>query len=394
MRSTSTTGESRRVLITDAEARAALAACRGLEAAGYRVTAVAGERPAASHWSRACREQIAAPDPRVDREGFAEALGEALGRSTYDVLLPGSDAALLAISEHRSQLEGAFAGLPDHDVVRRCLNKLDLIDAASSANLEIPETELCDSAYEAASAAGRIGYPVLIKPWTSVVPEGRGVRQHASRLVEDPAELSRTVNEFGMPLLVQRRVVGAVHSLAGVRADGEMLGLAFSRYRRTWPPDAGNVSCSDTLETPPELLRRVERLLDRLGWEGIFEVELIRERSGRFTLIDLNPRIYGSLELAIRAGAPLPSIWCDWLLGKPVEPVEARAGVRYRWEDAEARNLLHLFRAGRIREAASVMRPRAGTAHAYFRLGDPAPLVARAAGMLHLRRPAGRSKQR
>ena len=356
------------------------------------MTAVAGERPAASHWSRACCEQIAAPDPRVDRAAFVDVVGEALGRSSYDVLLPGSDAALLAISEHRSRLGGDSAGLPDHEVVRRCLNKLDVLDAAPGVGLDAPETECCESAYEAASTARRIGYPVLVKPWTSVVPEDGGIRQRASRLVHDPAELSQAVNDFGMPLLVQRRVVGAVHSLAGVRAGGVTLALAFSRYRRTWPPDAGNVSCSDTLETPTELRRQVEGLLDELGWEGIFEVELIRGRDGRFTLIDLNPRIYGSLELAIRAGARLPSTWSDWLLGKPVEPVEARAGVRYRWEDAEARNVLHLLGAGRIRDAAAIMRPRAGTAHAYFRLGDPAPLVARAAGML--RRSARRSKAR
>jgi predicted ATP-grasp superfamily ATP-dependent carboligase len=380
-----------RVLVTDGEARATLAACRGLQAAGYEVAVVAGERPAASHWSRACFQQVAGPHPRVDREAFAVALGDALASAEYDVLLPGSDAALLAISEHRDQLGRTAVGLPDHEVVRRCLNKLSLVEAAREAGLQAPETEKCEGAYEAAAAAGRIGYPVVIKPWTSVIPEGRGIRQRPSRLARDPTELSEAVNDFGTPLLVQRRIAGSVHSLAGVRAGGEMLALAFSRYLRTWPPEAGNVSCSESLEIPADLSRRAAALLDELGWEGIFEIELIRDSGGRFAVIDLNPRIYGSLELAIRAGAPIPSVWCDSLLGRPERPVAAKAGVRYRWEDAEARNLLHLFRAGRIREAASVMKPRSGTAHAYFRLGDPAPLVARAAEMLRSRRP---TKQR
>jgi predicted ATP-grasp superfamily ATP-dependent carboligase len=384
-------GDGARVLLTDGEARAALAACRGLHHAGYEVAAVAGEQPAASHWSRACSEQLAAPDPRVDRAGFAAALTSALASAEYDVLLPGSDAALLAISEHRDQFGGTSTGLPDHEIVRRCLNKLSLLEAGPEAGLPVPETEKCDGAYEAAAAAGRIGYPVLIKPWTSVIPEGRGIRQRPSCVAEDPTELSSAVDDFGTPLLVQRRVVGSVHSLAGVRAGGEMLAIAFSRYRRTWPPDAGNVSCSESLEAPSDLLRRAAALLDVLGWEGIFEIELIRDGAGRFTLIDLNPRIYGSLELAIRAGAPIPSAWCDWLLGRPVRAGDAHAGVRYRWEDAEAHNLLHLFRAGRIRQAAAVMRPRSGTAHAYFRLGDPAPLVAHAAGLFRSRR---RPKQR
>ncbi len=357
-----------------------------MQTAGYEVAAIAGERPAASHWSRACHEQFACPDPRVDRAAFAAALGGVLASAAYDVLLPGSDAALFVISEHRDQLGSTAVGLPVPQVVGRCLNKLSVIEAAREAGLQAPETEKCDEAYEAAAAAERIGYPVLIKPWTSVIPEGLGIRQRSSRLARDPTELSRALNDFGTPLLVQRRIAGAVHSLAGVRAGGEMLAVAFSRYRRTWPPDAGNASCSESLEIPPDVSRLAAAVLDELGWEGIFEIELIPDDADRFALIDLNPRIYGSLELAIRAGAPIPSAWCDWLQGRPVRGGAARVGVRYRWEDAEARNLMHLFRARRIREAASVMRPRSGTAHAYFRLVDPAPLVARAAGMFRSRR--------
>ena len=100
---------------------------------------------------------------------------------------------------------------------------------------------------------------------------------------------------------------------------------------------------------------------------------------GNLGVIDLNPRVYGSLELAVHAGASLPVIWCDSLLDDRVdsEVRDARAGVWYRWEDADVRYAWRRLRSGGIRDVAPVLRPHRGTAHALFRLSDPGPLLAR-----------------
>jgi hypothetical protein len=82
--------------------------------------------------------------------------------------------------------------------------------------------------------------------------------------------------------------------------------------------------------------------------------------------------------LDARAGANLPAVWCGWLLGHKPYPVRARAGVRYRWEEGEVCHLLWQLRRGRFRAAAAVVRPHRRVVHAWFRLTDPGPLVARA----------------
>jgi len=66
------------IVITDAEERAVLGACRGLASAGYRVSAVARYRPVATHWSRSCAERVLLPDPRspaVDDPGTPDSVG-------------------------------------------------------------------------------------------------------------------------------------------------------------------------------------------------------------------------------------------------------------------------------------------------------------------------------
>jgi predicted ATP-grasp superfamily ATP-dependent carboligase len=393
-RPTKATGNlRRRVLITDGEARAALAACRSLCSTGYEVDVVASDGPAPVHWSRCCSQRLWAPDPRADRGAFANSLNELLARGRYDLLLPGSDAALLAISEDRDRLSRLVTiGLPRRETVLRCLSKIAIFEVSQATELAAPRTKVCRTAEEARNAGNEIGFPLLVKPRMSAQPWGTGLRQRSSSRVSSESELAATIEDFGMPLLLQRWLRGPVHSIGGVVTDQGLAAAAHSRYVRTWPPDAGNVSCSVSLPLPAELREATAALLDRLGWRGIFELELMEKPGGSLGVIDLNPRVYGSLELAVRAGASLPAIWCDSLLESPVrsEVRDARAGVWYRWEDADVRHGLSRLRSGALRDVAPMLRPRRGSAHALFRLSDPGPLFARMISAVRGRRRARR----
>src|SRR5215207_10842654 len=84
-----------RALVTDAEERSVLAACRGLAAAGYRVSTVAEERFAPGHWSRFSKEQIRLAGAKADSEGYVERLSQVLRKGEYDLVMPGSECSLL-----------------------------------------------------------------------------------------------------------------------------------------------------------------------------------------------------------------------------------------------------------------------------------------------------------
>jgi predicted ATP-grasp superfamily ATP-dependent carboligase len=217
---------------------------------------------------------------------------------------------------------------------------------------------------------------VLIKPQQTVVENNGALCRWASVFADAPEVVAAAVVRFG-PSIVQALVRGHVVSCGGVAAGGRLLACVVSRYRRTWPPQSGNVCFSETISRPPGLVERVEALVVELGWEGMFELELMEYPDGSFGAIDFNPRAYGSLALAVAAGVPLPALWCGWLLGQRLGPIQARPGVRYRWEDADLRHLRWQLRARGLGRALRVMRPHRGVAHAYFRLSDPAPSLVR-----------------
>jgi predicted ATP-grasp superfamily ATP-dependent carboligase len=381
-------GISPGVLLTDGQERSSVAACHALRRAGYRVGAAGSVKPAAAHWSRACQERFDVADPRTEDARFAEEIAEIAARSGFEVVMPATDASILALSRHREAFDGEIdPGWPAPDVVEAAMRKADLHEKATRVGLAPPETVLCETVEEARTAANSLGFPVILKPRSSIFEQNNKLQHRGGVMVWDRATLEQRLPEFGLPCLLQRRDGGRLISFAGVFAEDRLLASVVSRYRRTWPPDAGSVSFSETVAAPAALSERVTDLLAEMEWEGIFELELIQSGPASFAAIDFNPRLYGSLALAVRAGVPLPTIWCDWLLERKDGTGIASPGFHYRWEDAELCNLVRHLRGGRIRAAASILKPRRRTAHALFRWNDPVPLLARALNILrHPRR--------
>lgn len=378
---------SRRVLVTDGTARAVVAACRGLGRAGYYPSVTAAHHPAAAQWSRYCKRRFTTPDPREDPERFVDRLEQILRQDPHELLLASSDAALLAVSEHRERIDPhASTGLPPHDAVERALDKDAVGTAAEAVGLAPPKSVRCDTVEQVSAAIAETGLPVVVKPGRSFEPVA--ARYNRLVVVRDPDEagLAEAMAAEQTPVIVQQYVHGPIVSVGGVAAGGRLRGLAVSRYVRTWPPGAGNAAASETIEPPRLLGERIESLVRRLGWEGIFEVELV-DVGDRLGVLDFNPRPYGSMTLAVRAGANLPAIWADSVLGRNDDYVEARAGMRYRWEDAELFHLAWQLRRGHLRSAAAVLAPRRHVAHAHLELTDPGPFVAR---VLRLGRVAAR----
>jgi predicted ATP-grasp superfamily ATP-dependent carboligase len=372
-----------KVLATDAHERSMLAVIRCMGTAGYEVTATAPVRIAPGLWSRHISSRRIVPDPTVNIEAFTAAMEQLVSSEAHDLLIPGTDATLLAVSRRRQRLEPFVRlGLPDHEVVEAVLDRALVGERAAAAGLAPPDSRLCANAAEAVEAARELGYPVVVKPVRTVVEANGHLTRYASRMADGDPALHATVGRLEAPYLVQRCEPGPLLSFAGVATGGGLLGSVVARYRRTWPPPAGSVTFSETVTAPPMLVERVESLVASLGWQGIFELELIERSPDSFAAIDFNPRPYGSQALARAAGVPLAEMLCSWLLGDQPAPASSRPGARYRWEDSDIRHAAWQIRHHHYRLAAAALAPRRRVTHAFFDRRDPLPAFARAAELV------------
>ncbi len=350
---------------------------------------MASNRLAPGLWSRACTSGEVLPPP-TETDPFIAGLARIISRDHPAALVPGTDEALYAVSRYRDRLGSAVAlGLPDHAEVQRALDKTCLAQAARAVGLAVPESEICTHPDEAVRAARGFGFPVLTKPMTAVTEVEGGLTRRPACLAVDEADLRDQVRLLGK-CIVQRRIAGQVLSMAGVTTDRGLICSVFARHHRTWPPAAGMASFVETIEPSPGLTERVDALVQALGWRGLWQLQFIERSDGQLHAIDFNPRPYGCMGVAAAAGVALVANWCAWLLGDSPRPAAARAGVRWRMEDTDARHVLWQLRH---RHGGVAARALSGTAttHAYFRARDPLPLLIRTLDLarVNLRRRFG-----
>jgi hypothetical protein len=146
-----------------------------------------------------------------------------------------------------------------------------------------------------------------------------------------------------------------------------------------------------SIPPPSDADAAAERLVREVGLEGYTEVEFRRDREGRPALMEVNPRLSASVELAVRAGVDFPLLLYRWAAGEPLHPVAGyRLGVRMRWLGGELSRLAEAARDGDGpdvpalgRELAVVVRDTfRPSGYDYLDMGDPRPAAIAAATKL------------
>jgi predicted ATP-grasp superfamily ATP-dependent carboligase len=310
--------------------------------------------------------------PLHPADAFVESVSRVAGQHGYDVVFGAGEAEVLALSAARDRLPAVFPHAA-HDVVRRALDKDELSRVAVEAGLGVPDTVDPDALDEAT--------PVVVKARVHARPDVPGTppRIDSTVVVGRTAvrhRIAQIAADGGDPQ-VQVFHEGRLTAYAAVRGPDGVVARSLQRAVRIWPPRAGASCRAVTVPLDPTLVRRCDDLLARLGWFGLAELQFQVGADGAHRLIDLNGRFYGSLSLAVAAGANLPAIWADLALGRaPAAPVHARPGVRYHWGSADLRRALRERRGGMLGDLAGTAAYALGAVHSVVQMRDPGPAAA------------------
>jgi len=122
-------------------------------------------------------------------------------------------------------------------------------------------------------------------------------------------------------------------------ANGEIYALFAQRVERTDPPLGGTSVLRQSIAIPPDIGEQAARLVREIELEGYAEVEFRRDSMGTPYLMEINPRLSASVEIAVRAGVDFPYLLYQWASGEQIDVVKSyRVGacMRYLWGDIAA----------------------------------------------------------
>jgi predicted ATP-grasp superfamily ATP-dependent carboligase len=257
------------------------------------------------------------------------------------VLYPTSDdLAWIMAKEQESLRKYYLLYQPPTEAVFKILNKQKLYQTAVGLGLEIPVTYFLATMKELDELKNRIQYPVIVKPKTQVgmfvnvkglVCRNKdelvtNVRQFLERF-SYKAELLSYDADLRWPLIQQFHQEASSHTycLSGfiVREDSVMVVRAAQKVLQQ-PFQVGVGLAFESRPINQAIKEKVQKLCKTIGYFGVFEAEFIYEpKTGRFLLMDFNPRFYGQMGFDIKRSLPLPYLVYLAAMGQKAKLQEA-----------------------------------------------------------------------
>jgi len=375
------------VIVTDGETRPALAAVRSLGARGLPVHVLATGPRALAGASRFATALHVVPSPEREPEAWADAVARIAGTLPGALVLPVTEVALGSAFAFGLERRVALAA-PPREAYARAVDKGALLEEARACGIPTPSGVLLETPAALETLPPGLAYPVVLKARRSRWLEAGHWRHGTVRVLRDAEALRRARDEaaFAAGALLQEWVPGTGAGVFLLFDRGAARVRFAHRRLREKPPSGGVSVLCEAVAPDPDLLAWSEALLRRLGWHGVAMVEYRRAPDGRAWLMEVNPRLWGSLQLAIDAGADFPALVVALERGEPLPSIAPRVGVRSRWTLGDLDHLLIALRDRRQREATGRGALRVvgdflrsfgdGSRGEILRRSDPGPFVA------------------
>ena len=322
-----------KILVTDCWTNKVLSVVRSLGRAGAEVHVLTHRRIAAAPWSTFVKQRTLCPDPYTETEAYHAFLMDVLLSGGYDCVMPLDEPSIIALQELAAEIKqlapGTRLAIPAQESFETANDKWRTLQLAVQADVPVPESFLPDTQDEAAAAIARLGFPIIIKPRTS--SGSRGLKKVYSQ--EEFDRYYHSIRQrYGAPVVQQCiDASGQGLGIGLIARNGEVLvGYSYKRLRE-FPVWGGPSTLRETTDNQ-EIKEYAARLVKKLHWTGVAMVEFKHDPvEGRPKLMEINPRFWGSLELAAVAGINFP--WLLYLLctGQDVPGQEYKVGVRCRW---------------------------------------------------------------
>src|SRR5438093_2884446 len=374
-------------LVLNAPWRQSLVTVRSLGRRGLRVAAAGAHANAPAFSSRWCRQGFLFPPEEAPR-AYLAVLEEWLERTGARVLISSHDGTIALLRTQRARLERRVRlALADERPLTIAVNKEQTLAVARRLGLHVPREVVVRAVDDVPAALSEIGLPAVIKPCESWLWSGlEGVRVGAQLAVtpDEARNAVEAVTRLGGAVLFQQLLTGRREAVSFLYANGQVYARFAQWAVRTSPPLGGDSVLRQSIAIPPDIGSQAESLVREINLEGYSEVEFRRDSSGVPRLMEINPRLSASVEVAVRAGVDFPYLLYQWASGGPIGTVEGyRTGgwIRHLGGDIET-TIEALHQHGRpsitppvktiLDFGLSFLRPMA---YDYVDWNDPLPAV-------------------
>ena len=317
------------VLVTDAHWNKSVAAIRSLSLAGLDVFISETSRFAAGMFSRYPQERFLTPSPITQPKPFIKDILFIINSEKPDVLMPMELTTLLLLSKHRNKIHKATAfPFAPHDILIQAASKIQATKAARDTGVSVPASLPITSITTPQEIMAKLGSSLVLKP--DFGEGGRGLfycettKELETALWTIPAQQN---------YLAQQRIQagGAGLGVSILMDEKQQVLATFCHKRiREYPISGGASTCREAIHHP-QAERDAIAILSKIRFQGVAMVEFKEDpTTGKAIFLEINPRFWGSLPLAIKSGVDFPTLLWKWARGFSFTPPTVKLSTRVR----------------------------------------------------------------
>ncbi|AXR07338.1 carboxylate--amine ligase [Salinimonas sediminis] len=375
--------EKTAVLIFDAAQRSALAATRAL---GKRSDIVVFTTDctiqALAGCSRYSSQYLQCPNPNQNSAAFVAWVAETITRYNIDFLLPVTEVTSRTLVEHKQQLPPCKLPFADHQTLLDLSNKTALTQLAHTLNVPVPASQYCETPDQIDWDA--VQFPCVLKPALSKVLVNNVWLVTQVHIVHSRTEMAHLLTEkdyfTAHPFMVQQYIDGQGAGIFCYYQHGQAKAFFAHKRLREKPPSGGVSVLSESAAVNPLMKQHAQALLTAVNWHGAAMVEFKIASDGTPYLMEINTRLWGSLQLSIDAGVNFPALLFDGEYRTLTEQPGFTHGVQLRWLLGDVDNLYLQLKdkqtgiGGKLAAVGHFLLPKfSGRRHEVNRLDDMGP---------------------
>ncbi len=331
-----------RVLLTDGGYKHTLAAARALRARRMDVE-VLGRPWCLSALSRSARH--AGYGQASFLRGKPEEFLRFLRDRNYDVMLPIGAGSVARAGELRSGI-GQYTRLaiPPQVGLATAFDESATQKIARKVGVRCPRTWTLQCIDQTPDVLDRVVFPLVVKRANEMHP-GRPMYLRTAAAAAEA--IRRWYRRFRVLPVLEEYIDGAGEGFFALYDHGRCKRMFMHRRIRQTPPSGGASCCAESIWSD-DLRQAGRAILDALCWHGPAMVEFKRDHtSGELVLMEVNPKFWGSLDLAIVSGVNFPALTARVAMGDEIGVSETyRIGIRFHWP-LDGGEINHLFAAPR-----------------------------------------------
>lgn len=303
----------RKVLVLGSDTRSFLTVIRSLGRCGVEVHTAWADPDSPALRSRYVRATHHLDRPNRDGSDWEEQLVTLLREEMFDLVIPCNDRCAIPLQENRQRWEQHPVYLLNAEAYRVSFDKALTGELVRTLGIPAPRERLVRTSHDKAIVS-ELDPPFVLKPVRSVSVDRLDQKNHVVHAnagdVEEKLDslLPRT------PVLVQEYFAGTGVGLEFLAHRGELL-MVFQHERLHEPPSGGGSSYRRSSAVHADLRAATSKIVEALHYSGVGMVEFrYNFLTTDWIVVEINGRFWGSLPLAVAAGADFPAYLFQYLV--------------------------------------------------------------------------------